>query len=117
MNQIKFSKNWNNKLNCDYFTTIRLQTRSKKEYYWDRVGQEFSIFVLDKEIGKGILKSLECTILREIGNNCLTYLDAGLDRGEFYKLMETFYKNKPEWEQDLTPMLLLLFKRIKNENS
>lgn len=27
---IRFSKNWNNKLNCDRFTTIRLKEYQKK---------------------------------------------------------------------------------------
>jgi len=33
MSQIKFSHNWNNKLNCKMFTTIRRHTPEKEIYY------------------------------------------------------------------------------------
>ena len=35
MNTIKFSKNWNNKLNCDFFHTIRRSYPSKDKYYFE----------------------------------------------------------------------------------
>ena len=36
---MKFSKNWNNKLDNKIFSTIRKHTKEKEEYYKSKVGQ------------------------------------------------------------------------------
>ena len=43
MNVIKFSHNWNNKLDNDVFTTIRNFNQGKWEYYKDAMGSEFNV--------------------------------------------------------------------------
>lgn len=43
MKAIKFSKNWNNKLECDIFTTIRKWTPEKREYY--TIGETFDVIL------------------------------------------------------------------------
>ena len=59
MNRIKFSHNWNNKLNNEYFTTIRKYTDAKFDYYKDKVGEVFSVLLKGKEICKAELISVE----------------------------------------------------------
>lgn len=48
MNQIKFSHNWNNKLNNDIFTTIRSYTQEKFIYYDSKVGEQYGIILNHK---------------------------------------------------------------------
>ena len=45
MKNIKFQHNWNRKLDCDVFTTIRRHTQAKEEYYRDSVGEEFEVLL------------------------------------------------------------------------
>lgn len=45
MKNIKFLHNWNRKLDCDVFTTIRRHTKAKEKYYLDSVGEEFDILL------------------------------------------------------------------------
>ena len=40
---IKFSHNWNNKLNTKVFTTIRKWNRNKEEYYRSAIGEIFKV--------------------------------------------------------------------------
>jgi hypothetical protein len=48
MNQIKFSHNWNNKLNCNFFTTIRGYTEQKLIYYKNNIRGDFEIILKNK---------------------------------------------------------------------
>ena len=49
MPKIKFSKNWNNKLNCNLFSTIRKFTEEKAIYYKDNLNRIFEV-ELDNEV-------------------------------------------------------------------
>ena len=53
--QIKFSHCWNNKLNCNVFTTIRNYSAPKWDYYWDNVGKTFDIILNGAKIGQATL--------------------------------------------------------------
>jgi len=43
MNTIRFSHNWNNKLNCKIFSTIRKSNAGKRKYYTNLIGEIFEI--------------------------------------------------------------------------
>lgn len=110
---ITFVHNWNNKLDCDAFTTIRLRNDSKF-----RIG--FKYFIDLKENNHNTNKGLtRCADLRHFKirdlNSFVTYLETGLNLKEGSELIARFYKNyNPpiNWEtQDLSLILLV---KVKN---
>lgn len=86
-----FKTNWNNKLDCDYFTTFRFYNRGKIQ-----IGK----LVQCELIQKGqVVKSRECQVygilpyvLKEVPE-ILCYMDAGYSKDEFINLVKTMYKN------------------------
>ncbi len=86
MNEINFSINWNNKLDCKAFTTLRLSSRfnigDKVEI---RLKKAFKCFatIIDKK----------CFKLKNI-TEWVAYLDTGYDKEECKKILEKMYKNK-----------------------
>ena len=55
MNQIKFSHNWNNKLNCDLYTTIRKSTDEKHDYYKSKIGERFDVILNGNKLNERFL--------------------------------------------------------------
>jgi hypothetical protein len=110
--KIKFIKNWNNKLNCNYFTTIRLYNNKKFYYYEKNLAKEFDVLVKNKLYCKAILRKVSIQTLRDIISSILVYLDSGLNKIDFYNLMCRFYGEKIELT---TELIILLFERIKND--
>jgi hypothetical protein len=101
MDTLGFSKNWNNKLACPYFTTIRLH--DPKRFY---VGAEFDI-VLQKKTLKGarIIDVRSFTIDRI--NDFISYLDSGLNAGDLTIMLQTMYKNYcVNWNNQLLDFIL-----------
>lgn len=97
-----FSKNWNNKLDCDCFTTLRL---SSSKY---QVGQIHEI-ILDgkhKKFAKIIeIKSLKLSQINEF----IGHLDTGMDAKATKELMIRMYsKYSINWETK--QLYLILFK-------
>ena len=113
MNKLSFCKNWNNKLDCEYFTTIRLSTSSNREYYFDSLNKVFDVRLKDKSYCKASLESMNEYSLHNLcdKNDYLVTLDTGLSVDKFYKLMERFYNRKKEWQEGSTFFLVLLFRR------
>ena len=48
--KIKFTHNWNNKLSCKFFTTIRKFSKEKKEYYRKYYNATFDVLLNDKKV-------------------------------------------------------------------
>ncbi len=69
MKEIAFSNNWNKKLCCNFFTTIRLN----KSHV---IGEEIMIKLKDKELGKAVIIQKKLCLLSE-----LTEYTAHLDTG------------------------------------
>ena len=111
MNKIKFSKNWNNKLNCLFFTTIRLATKEKVTYYESNVGNTFEVKVENDVHSKAILKTTSVLKLCELKHQ-LVFLDAGMNYIDFCDMMKKMYGKRPEWEEYSTKVLILLFRNI-----
>lgn len=106
MNRIKFSHNWNNKLNNEYFTTIRSTGYDDKkfDYYSEKVGEVFSVILKGKEICKAELIFVEA---RDIDDICeaLLIIDTGTQN-----YMDVFRRFGIEGYEDV---IILTFRRIK----
>ena len=95
MSQVRFLKNWNNKLNNDYFLTIRLWTPSKHRYYLSQQMnfEKVNVLVDDELYCRAKLICMNTDILKNIPE-WACYVDSGYSKSKFYKLLENFYKNK-----------------------
>jgi hypothetical protein len=105
INEIKFSKNWNNKLNCPTFTTIRLHNTSK--YVISEVYQ--IVFPHKKQIYafNAIILDIQNIRLSDI-NNHIAYLDTGLDAEKTKKILQNMYwYDRINWEVQLLDYCLL----------
>ena len=113
MEQIIFSKNWNNKLNCIAFTTIRL--RNDKKYF---AGAEYEVILKEGKRttnkGKHTVIGLKHVKLKELdGFTCL--MDTGMPLEDTINLIRGMYlKYSINWNyQKLTVILL---KKDLNQN-
>lgn len=57
--KIKFSHNWNEKLNQKIFTTIRRFTEKKLEYYERNLQKRFDVMLNDKKYGEARLITVQ----------------------------------------------------------
>ncbi len=55
MQVIRFSENWNNKLDKKVFTTIRNSDEKKKDYYISCLGKTFQVKLKEKDYCKAFL--------------------------------------------------------------
>ena len=93
METISFTHNWNNKLYCRSFSTVRIENPIKY-----RLHQEYRIFLnqvkgkppIDR--GVAVLRHIEYFNLFDV-NPAVCYLDANLNKETFIKLVLTMYKN------------------------
>lgn len=112
METLEFSTNWNHKLDCDYFTTIRLQ--NPKKY---AKGNEFQVLLhsCKKQVLKGVVEVVE---IRNVFLNGLDdytcMLDTGYNASETIKLIKSMYKNKfINWDRQLLSVIMLQKNRHK----
>ncbi len=105
--RIEFSKNWNNKLLCDTFSTIRPAYKSYNP------GMEFDIRIGERFFCYArVLKSDNRTISGIIASG--VYLtDTGLNEKEFFTLMSNMYSKKPWWIGEETEMKVIFLQRIQ----
>lgn len=122
-NKIKFSKNWNKKLDNPYFTTIRLYNDEKCKYYCDQLdklvsspSKVFDVIVRDEKVFEARLVDLEVRLLKDIPD-WLCRIDAELDEFVFGQLMESMYGKKSEWNGQYTKFIILCFKKIKSNET
>jgi hypothetical protein len=106
INKINFSKNWNNKLFADLFTTIR----KHNEYY--KEGQDYMIFLEGKPYYSACLQNKFTASLTAIPKTIIM-----IDTGYTYdKALEIFRRmHKKKTIQDVLNMTfdLLVFKKNK----
>jgi hypothetical protein len=107
MNTIKFSHNWNNKLECDMFTTIRKHTPDKHKYYTSEIGKEFRIMLNDLYQGMTVLDDVICARFDDI-----YYLLVEMDTGMKYHKAVGLFKSFGITED--TEVMILLFKKSKD---
>jgi len=107
---LKFSTNWNNKLNCNAFTTLRL--RNDNKYY---PGAKVNIWLGNTLKGKGTILGVSLYTLDKI-NEYVARIDTGYSAEECRKIILQMYKNKPtiNWEtQQLAFCLITYDERAK----
>lgn len=100
---IKFRENFNNKLNCTYFTTIRECIPSK--YH---VGAIYKIYVGSLYLKKAVLLKATIVTLNQL-DDVFLYMDSGCDRSQFMSVFRDFY---PLSNLNSTAYYRLLFKSI-----
>lgn len=100
---LNFNYNWNTKLRCRSFTTIRLRNDAK--YF---KGARFSITLQNYQ--KGIAKVIDVKFMTlDKVSEWIARLDTGYSAKECKEIIKTMYKNKPliDWKtQELAYVLL-----------
>ena len=84
--QIKFASNWNNKLNCESFTTIRLSNRFT-------INGLFKVYYKDKFIGVAKVVDKKPFVVKNM-SNAMCYVDTGYSKEETRKILDTMYEGK-----------------------
>lgn len=85
MKQITYSKNWNNKLSCEAFATVRLYEPNQFE-----LGEIYEIICDDKLMGVAEIVALRELKLIELTDE-LAYLDAGCSADEMIAILRDIY--------------------------
>lgn len=108
INRITFGYNWNGKLDCDHYTTIRLH--NPKKY---KVGDTKEVW-----LGSGTqwrqIDNVEILLVKtfhlEQLNDWMAYLDTGYSRAHALKIFRNMYKQQnPEMD-------FILCKKIKKQH-
>jgi len=84
---LKFSYNWNHKLDCDAFTTIRVFNPMSHI-----VGNKCNIILKDEQIGTGTIMAINRFLLDKM-SPFIAYLDTGYSVEECKNIMHRMYKN------------------------
>ena len=104
MNQIKFTYNWNNKLHCKAFTTLRLHN---DKYV---VGQAYEIYLKNgKEWtfkGTAELKAKR-TFKKSRINEFIAFLDTGYSSGKCQEIIGKMYNRLPDPDPQMDLCLLV----------
>lgn len=93
METLSFSHNWNLKLNCRSFSTVRVE--NPKKY---RLNEEYRVLLKQTgtrppiDMGIAVLRHISHFYLFDV-NPGISLLDANLNREDFIKLVLTMYKN------------------------
>ena len=87
MPRITFSKNWNNKLNCEYFTTIRKDTG----YHSRFLGKEYDIILNGKPFCKATLdRAIQIKGMEDSYLDIILKIDTAMTRYDAEMLFRKF---------------------------
>lgn len=88
MKKLNFSYNWNNKLNCNAFTTIRL-------YYDGRfnINDEYEITLKGEHFKYAKVVGIKTFKLPQL-NDFMAYIDTGYDAQKTKDIIKKMYSNK-----------------------
>jgi hypothetical protein len=103
MQQITFSYNWNNKLDCTAFTTLRL--RNDQRY---QPGYQYEINLKGESKGIGEITSVKNFYLDQL-NPFIAYLDTGYDVAKCREIILRMY---PKVDFNRTMLSLILIRKI-----
>ena len=106
--EIKFSSNYNKKLHCDYYTTIRKYTEPSCQFYSSSCNQVYDVFCDGYLIHKAVLKGVDCQFINKVDKFLLT-CDTGINNDDSIKGL--FRKFGIAWTDRC---LILLFNRCEN---
>ncbi|MGV8094491.1 MAG: hypothetical protein AB2L24_21770 [Mangrovibacterium sp.] len=109
MDSIKFKKNWNNKLNCDFFTSIRMAGPKYKE------GNILNLLLqkggINQQLGHVRVYSARPLRIHQI-TEFMARLDSGLSVDELKNELYYMYKETvPDINQ--AHFFLILFQKVK----
>lgn len=99
---LPFSQNWNNKLGCLCFSTIRLYNLRKYD-----VGKRLDIVLNRKLLGTATVQQVKSMYLHQITPG-MAMLDTGMSLGETRGLISKMYPNK-DWTQQRLMWVLLKY--------
>lgn len=99
--QLNFSYNWNNKLDCKAFTTLRLYNAVKHV-----PGTPVRITLKGDEKGRGHIAAVKPLRLAQI-NDYIGYLDTGYNGAETKKILSNMYPNS-NWEVMMLVLILIV---------
>lgn len=105
LRKINFSHNWNNKLRCDIFTTIRRATDDKRIYYEKCNGNDFDILLDGRVYSNARLIKVRTVQLKYVTTEILLF-DTGAE--SIKEAHEVFKKFGVGLD---TEVLILTFKR------
>ncbi len=100
MAEIKFTHNWNNKLACTFFTTIRL--RNDPKY---RMGHTYEIFLSGKRLFNAAIVDIRHFKLDKL-NDFIAGLDTGYNAQECEKIIRRMYPKVDFLRNELSLILL-----------
>ena len=104
MPTIRFSKNWNNKLDNEYFSTIRIFSPGNWKYYNELINNEFDVFLGRDKRGTARLLAVEAWLFRDIPKT-LKIIDTGTE--DYERIFQKFGIS------DSSMTILLSFRRVK----
>ena len=105
MRNLKFSYNWNRKLDCNAFTTLRL---ARPGYYAE--GQDYYVKLKEQDRGLATLQRIKTLRLAQL-NDFIAYLDTGYGLDQTIDIIKKMYKNQNiNWETQ--ELYLMLFVRV-----
>jgi len=104
MRQVKFSTNWNNKLDCRCFTTIRLKNPSKH-----KLNEVYAILLKNSVHKKAEIVSIRTIYYSQI-NEYIARLDTGYPEAEAKGIIKRMY---PNVDLKTKPFSFILFQTIK----
>lgn len=87
MREIKFSYNWNNKLDCKAFTTLRLHNPNKY-----KKGEEYKVFLKEEELVPVVIAGIRVIPFKDI-NDYIARLDTGYSLEECRKIIKRMFKH------------------------
>lgn len=107
---LEFSTNWNNKLNCECFTTFRRHNPATHVK-----GAEFDIYLKGVFKGKAKLVDLRVVTLDKV-NDFAALLDTGYLAKEFREIVQKMYqKHRIDWIRQKWDYCLLQYVEEKKE--
>lgn len=100
MEKLEFSTNWNNKLDCKVFSTIRIYNASK--HY---KGNKFEVYLKKQPKGKAEILGYIQTYLKDL-TDYVCYLDTGYSQEETTEIIKKIYP-KIDFERQYIAVILL----------
>jgi uncharacterized protein YqfB (UPF0267 family) len=108
---LSFTANWNNKLNCNAFTTLRL--REDRKYH---VGARVNVWLNNTFKGKGTIVAVSCFTIDKI-NESIARVDTGCSAEECRNIIQKIYNFNPRIDWKTQEMSFSVIAYDKKENS
>jgi hypothetical protein len=106
MIDLKFSYNWNHKLDCDAFTTIRIFNKLKHV-----PGTPVAIKLKEEDKGTGVIKDVRTFMLDNM-NSFMAYIDTGYPLDEAKQVILRMY-SKVDFKTTLLALILVAKDKVK----